>query len=785
MTPEERRATLLSETEDVAREDQIFLREGVEMAMAQPKFSLQEVNTRFNEELATLTEENAIEKILNVSTPSSILLACGIENKPIRLHGAKLLSKVRKHGYDLDDLKNLPLAMSEPIAVFNGSKPNSFAILTELRVGDNNILAALSVGKGGHDVDFNIISSVCDKRGDSVARWVNDGKMLWVDKKKALDYFSVSAPLAEAQNNQEPISTTNIIQNFQNPKIEARNSLVTPEMDASYLDAVERGDMATAQKMVLEAAKLAMPNTKVVDEDGEPKAVYHGDRKKARYIFSTDTFFTPDAKYAKRYTNSTGEVYATYLDIKKPFDIRDKKAYDIFTEFRGGRKPVATTTGAMDWAEYSYEDLQEYVEDVAPNEYDGFILDEGADPDGNGGVIHRGLSYVPFNPNQIKSADPVTYDDSDNVIPLSERFNPEKEDIRCSLAAYNGDIERILSDSKAIAKAYAISSDVIVAKSAQDYITALLAYGVPENKIYSDTDAVYLDWEDVIVVNAQGINTPIRLTEVLTHENMHSISHQDKEGIAKVAGTLPILKVVEYAGNELGYSLDYIKKHFADIPLEVVDEILSTFVESISTMPVVGGGYVLRRYLMGYLTIEDALEASKQIIKEKYGRKYSELTAATMPLLQDNLIKLRDERYKEGKVGNTTVWSEGSVTNGGGFTETGRSEEESRAESQTAQRNGRAEAGSTGDEDGGVDRLSINTEMDAAYLDAVERGDMATAQRMVMEAAKMAMPNTKVVDEDGNPKVVYHGDRKKTRCEFSADIFFTPHSNYERLYIMA
>lgn len=40
MTPEERRATLLSETEDVAREDQIFLREGAEMAMSQPKFSL-------------------------------------------------------------------------------------------------------------------------------------------------------------------------------------------------------------------------------------------------------------------------------------------------------------------------------------------------------------------------------------------------------------------------------------------------------------------------------------------------------------------------------------------------------------------------------------------------------------------------------------------------------------------------------------------------------------------------------------------------------------------------
>lgn len=47
-------------------------------------------------------------------------------------------------------------------------------------------------------------------------------------------------------------------------------SLITPEMDASYLDAVERGDMATAQRMVMEAAKRAMPNTKVIDEDGNP-----------------------------------------------------------------------------------------------------------------------------------------------------------------------------------------------------------------------------------------------------------------------------------------------------------------------------------------------------------------------------------------------------------------------------------------------------------------------------------------------------------------------------------
>lgn len=55
--------------------------------------------------------------------------------------------------------------------------------------------------------------------------------------------------------------------------------------------------------------------------------------------------------------------------------------------------------------------------------YDGVIREED-------GVIWE---YVAFNPNQIKSADPITYDDAGNVIPLSERFNPEKEDIRYSI----------------------------------------------------------------------------------------------------------------------------------------------------------------------------------------------------------------------------------------------------------------------------------------------------------------------------------------------------------------
>lgn len=57
---------------------------------------------------------------------------------------------------------------------------------------------------------------------------------------------------------------------------ESKSGKIIPEMDAAYLAAVEAGDMETAQRMVIEAAKLAMPNNKVVDENGNPKIVYHG-----------------------------------------------------------------------------------------------------------------------------------------------------------------------------------------------------------------------------------------------------------------------------------------------------------------------------------------------------------------------------------------------------------------------------------------------------------------------------------------------------------------------------
>ena len=101
------------------------------------------VNKRFNEELAELTVENAQSKRLKLGSPSSMLSSAGVPDKPIILYGNKLLKKARLHGFEIEDLHDLPLAMQHPIAGFEGSHINSFATLLVLKLAGHNTLVSI------------------------------------------------------------------------------------------------------------------------------------------------------------------------------------------------------------------------------------------------------------------------------------------------------------------------------------------------------------------------------------------------------------------------------------------------------------------------------------------------------------------------------------------------------------------------------------------------------------------------------------------------------------------
>ena len=253
-----------------------------------------------------------------------------------------------------------------------------------------------------------------------------------------------------------------------------RKGQITLEQDKEYMDAVNAGDMDKAQQMVREAAALAMPDTKVVDEDGKPKVVYHGSYKKGITKFNDEHkwsdsprgtyWFTNIKAHAETYQQDGGDLLNVFLNIKNPLIIdaegmswdqlpayyevySDKDGVEIdeqfdtyaealvFTKEKGISEKSIIAQGEMDtnaWAKRAKE-----------KGYDGLIVKRVSDIyDTLGENVSRedeiADDYVVFAPNQIKSAEPVTYDDNGNVIPLSERFNEESDDIRFSLRGIIG-----------------------------------------------------------------------------------------------------------------------------------------------------------------------------------------------------------------------------------------------------------------------------------------------------------------------------------------------------------
>lgn len=185
-------------------------------------------------------------------------------------------------------------------------------------------------------------------------------------------------------------------------------SVVTPQQDADYMDAVNRGDMETAQRMVMEAAKAAMPNTKVVDENGNPLVVYHSyDNENYN---SGLVFASADESYSREFGDNTDKVY---INLTNPYITED----GILRDANGNEVMYEGEPASIGYLDSVNDDYLNWLQ----SNYDG--------------IMDKDMEFVvAFNPNQIKSADPVTYDDQGNVIPLSERFNPNNDDIRYSIS---------------------------------------------------------------------------------------------------------------------------------------------------------------------------------------------------------------------------------------------------------------------------------------------------------------------------------------------------------------
>lgn len=192
--------------------------EGVRMQKGDEGLSLQEtsdaINARFNEELKEQIEGTLPKgHIYSLGMPSNALRSAGVPNLPIELTARRLATKASQeyhseHPFELSDIQNLPQAIAHPIAVFDSStRSDSTVVLTELQDSRGvNFVVALRVVRSSVsrslEIDVNDIRSIYPKdRVTSILKWITSGKMLWIDKKKALSWITTQLPNAGYDSN--------------------------------------------------------------------------------------------------------------------------------------------------------------------------------------------------------------------------------------------------------------------------------------------------------------------------------------------------------------------------------------------------------------------------------------------------------------------------------------------------------------------------------------------------------------------------------------------------------
>lgn len=220
----------------------------------------------------------------------------------------------------------------------------------------------------------------------------------------------------------------------ENSRLEALNGVENVRFSLTrandeYMKAVESGNVEEQQRLVDEAAKA----------NGYDRLFWHGSKKGGGFTEFRDwSYFTENKKYASRYAKpgDNSSLYEVYANLGNAFDTRKPECREIFDKMRSeyGLSKVQES-GLPDWTD-GY-DIAEFIDENGLD-YDSIILDEGGDLV-DGKPVSRGFSYVIRSSEQVKSADPITYDDSGNVIPLTERFDSGNRDIRWSLAGTNKD----------------------------------------------------------------------------------------------------------------------------------------------------------------------------------------------------------------------------------------------------------------------------------------------------------------------------------------------------------
>jgi hypothetical protein len=229
-----------------------------------------------------------------------------------------------------------------------------------------------------------------------------------------------------------------------------QNTRFSPaKLDTDHAKAVQSGDMETAQRLVDEAAKKAGYtvgpvyhgtthggfNRFKIPSEVDPEYPVRG------AFFTTSDAISSGFMQRSAYDKDTGnnpKNYKTYIKLREPLRYQQQvREYSTDSQEGIARINRETIDDLADFLDDNPEaTVEEYlygsgVTDASHLDADTLSMYFDGIIDGEPG---NELVVVATRPDQIKSADPATYDGNGNLIPLSERFNVQSDDIRFSPA---------------------------------------------------------------------------------------------------------------------------------------------------------------------------------------------------------------------------------------------------------------------------------------------------------------------------------------------------------------
>lgn len=385
---------------------------------------------------------------------------------------------------------------------YNGKGYDRYSV--QFEIAGENFSGELLVAIGDNDrrIFYDVVKI---KRTDSP---VSEATARKSDGKSARGTIgSEVGDVHTVQNRNADASTTDSIhQKSENvkgkSKIGDNTRFELPDTRYTELAKAPEKNQKQLSEMVREAAEAA----------GYTKHAYHGTPNTEFTVFDKGRVGKGNDQYGAGFYFATNEdaashygtrVIDSYLNISKPINIGNatnllaydksftqKQAYEIIKRlpdiYDAENSPLGDyfdeywDGGAKDWMIRELAKSNNTIGDLDSGlfrDYPNELHEAVRDVTGYDGIevnVKGGKFYVAWFDNQMKSADPVTYDANGNVIPLSKRFDKSKNDIRYELnsgTGYSrGQMSKIVAN-RTKGKVYSLSDAAI----AIDNVTALVS----------------------------------------------------------------------------------------------------------------------------------------------------------------------------------------------------------------------------------------------------------------------------------------------------------------------